>query len=147
MGPSPLHWLGINWWCFGHSMVVLLLLVFIFFLSHNVFVVDIWLCLVLLLNPLHSCLSFMEKGTGLLDLFHFCSSWARGPACYYFLPDWPIRPSFFPFFLLDFYSLCFYPYFLIFSFIPFCLLLLLGSFFLIKKWVSTQLRMKKIYYN
>ena len=25
IGPSPLHWLGIGWWCFSHSMVFLLL--------------------------------------------------------------------------------------------------------------------------
>ena len=62
-------------------MVILLLSTFVFFLSHVVPVVDIWLCLVLLLHPIYLCSSFMVNGMGLLCLPHFCPSFALSWAC------------------------------------------------------------------
>ena len=34
MGPPSLHWLSTVWWCSGHSVVVPLSSIFVFFLSH-----------------------------------------------------------------------------------------------------------------
>ena len=71
---------------------------------------------------------------GLLDLPHFCLFWAYGPACCYFLPNRPIGPYFFPFFLLGFYSPLFIPLltnlFFHFSFAYYWAFLLLGFFFI-----------------
>lgn len=72
MGPPPLHWLSVDWWCSSHSMVVWLLSVFVFFLSHVVSAIATKLCPMVLLYALCPCSSFMDDDTGSLSMPHFC---------------------------------------------------------------------------
>ena len=104
VSPLPLHWLGTGWWCSGHSVAILLLFVFVFFLSYTVSAIAAHLCLVLpLLLFLPMLILYVGWQWAYWACLTFASSWANGLACCYFLPSWPIVPFFlslFPFRLL-----------------------------------------------
>ena len=106
----PLHWLGTGWWCSGHSVTVLLLFVFVFFLSHTVSTIFAHICLVLLLLLfLPVLILYVGWKWAYWAYLTFAFSWACGPTYCYFLPGWSIVPFFFPSSLSDFYGPLFLP--------------------------------------
>ena len=48
VGPPPLYWLGIGWWCSSPYVLISLSFVFVFFHSHTISAVVDWFCFVLL---------------------------------------------------------------------------------------------------
>ena len=130
MGPLPLHWQGTGWWCFGHSMVVLLLLIFVFFCYHIVSTVIIWPYLVLYrFAPkfpfAYTCLLWRKVWA-----YWTCPTFAffgpMGLPAAIFCQTDPLGLISFPSFFWAFTALCLYHYSLIFSFIS--LLLIIGLF-------------------
>ena len=71
VGPPPLHWLGTSWWCSDHNVVIPLLSVFVFLLSHAISAVATQLCLVLLLHSLCLCFFFYGGWYGLVPFLPF----------------------------------------------------------------------------
>ena len=69
----PLHWLSTGWWCSGHSVAVLLLFVFVFFLSHTVSTISAHILSRFALASFSTrAYPLCRMEMGLLGLPHFC---------------------------------------------------------------------------
>ena len=98
----PLHWLSTGWWCSGHSVAVLLLFVFVFFLSHTVSTISAHILSRFALASFSTrAYPLCRMEMGLLGLPHFClflGLWAylllfstRLVHCTFFLSLFPFR--------------------------------------------------------